>query len=136
MKRNIFSLVAWWLATALILLTGIACYPKWEQANTKVTISWDVSGYYLYLAAAILHKDLRQLAFFPKIEEKHHPGPGMGQAFKHPESGNFVMKYSMGQALQYLAWFGSPTCSHSPWVMKRTDFPNPNKWPSAWAVCL
>ncbi len=103
---NRLSFFSFWCCAALIVATAFVYYPKWRQSGTEATISWDVSGYYLYLPAAFIHGDLKGLAFFPAIEEQYHPGPSMGQAFKHPESGNFVMKYSMGQAIQMLPWFG------------------------------
>lgn len=92
------------LCYGLILATAFLYYPKWKDANVHATISWDVSGYYLYLPAAVIYKDLKELKFFPGIVEKYNPGPGMGQAYQHP-SGHYVMKYSMGQALQMLPWF-------------------------------
>ncbi|MCB9345687.1 MAG: hypothetical protein H6576_18515 [Lewinellaceae bacterium] len=103
-----YSLFAYLLCCALILASSFLYYTKWQQTNTEATISWDVSGYYLYLPAVIIYKDVKALKWWPHINEKYNPGPGMGQAFKH-ESGNFVMKYSMGQALQFLPWF---MCAH------------------------
>lgn len=99
------SLYAYFLCAALILATACIYYPKWQQHDTEATISWDVSGYYLYLPAALIYHDMTRLDFFSDIEKKYHPGPGMGQAFKHPQSGNYVMKYSSGQAWQFLPWF-------------------------------
>ncbi len=98
------SRLAYWLCAALIVAAAVFYYPKWKQPNTEATLSWDVSGYYLYLPAALIYKDLKELKWWGVVEEKYHPGPGMGQAFQHP-SGNWVMKYSMGQALQFLPWF-------------------------------
>lgn len=99
------SLYAYLICAALLAATAVFYYPKWEKKDTEATISWDVSGYYLYLPAAFIYKDMKNLAFFKEIEDKYRPGPNMGQAFKHPKSGNYVMKYSGGQALQYLPWF-------------------------------
>ena len=99
-----FSLLAYLFCGALLVATTVVYYPKWKQPGTEATISWDVSGYYLYLPAAVIYKDLKQLSWWSGIEEQYHPGPGMGQAFQHP-SGNYVMKYTLGQALQFLPWF-------------------------------
>lgn len=100
------SIFAYWICAALIVAASVIYYPKWKQANTEATISWDVSGYYLYLPGALIYKDLKQLTWWAPIDAKYHPGPGMGQAFQHP-SGNWVMKYPMGQALQFLPWFAT-----------------------------
>lgn len=101
---NRFSFFAYIIGGLLIVATSILYYPKWQQPHTEATLSWDVSGYYLYLPAALIYKDLKQLNWWGEVEEKYHPGPGMGQAFQHP-SGNWVMKYPLGQALQFLPWF-------------------------------
>lgn len=98
------SRLAYWLCAALIVAAAVFYYPKWKQPNTEATLSWDVSGYYLYLPAALIYKDIKQLKWWGAVEEKYHPGPGMGGAFQH-SSGNWVMKYSVGQALQFLPWF-------------------------------
>lgn len=104
MSNNRLSLWAFWLSCLLIALSSLVYYPKWKQGNTEATISWDVSGYYLYLPAVFIYHDIRQLHWRDSIEQRYHMDPGMGQAIQHP-SGNYVMKYPMGQALQFLPWF-------------------------------
>ncbi len=99
-----YSLFAFWVCAALLIVASMLYYPKWNQTQSEATISWDVSGYYLYLPGAMIYKDWKQLKWWDAIDAKYHPGPGMGQTFKHP-SGNWVMKYPMGQALQFLPWF-------------------------------
>lgn len=104
MRHNRLSYLAFVFSCALIALTSLVYYPKWKQSGTEATISWDVSGYYLYLPAAFIYHDIRQMKWWDDIEKKYHPGPGAGQDFQH-FSGNNVIKYPMGQALQYLPWF-------------------------------
>ena len=99
------SRLAFWLCAALLLVSSFFYYPKWQQPDTEATISWDVSGYYLYLPAIFIYHDLRQVQFFDSISQQYKMGPGMGQVSKHEASGNYVMKYASGQALQYLPWF-------------------------------
>ena len=99
------SRLAFWLCAALIVGSSFFYYPKWQQPHTEATISWDVSGYYLYLPALFIYHDLKQVQFFDSTSQKYDMGPGMGQVFKHEVSGNYVMKYASGQALQYLPWF-------------------------------
>ncbi len=100
------SRLAFWICAALLLAAAVFYYPKWNKPQSEATISWDVSGYYLYLPGALIYKDLKQLSWWEGIDKKYRPGPGMGQAFQH-SSGNWVMKYPMGQALQFLPWFGA-----------------------------
>jgi hypothetical protein len=104
MTSSTMSRISFWLCAALLIVTSVFYYPKWKQTNTEATISWDVSGYYLYLPAALIYKDIKQLDWWSGVAKQYNPGPGMGQAFRHP-SGNYVMKYPLGQALQFLPWF-------------------------------
>jgi len=101
---NRLSLCAWIACAVLILFTGIGYYPKWNKTQTEATISWDVSGYYFYLPAVFIYKDIRQVAFREAIHEKYQAASTPYQAFLHP-SGNYVMKYSCGLAVQYLPFF-------------------------------
>lgn len=88
----------------LIVLISFFYYPKWQNIGTESTLSWDVSGYYWYLPAFFIYKDAKQQAFSREVLEKHECTPDFQQAFLHP-SGNYVMKYSGGMALQYLPFF-------------------------------
>jgi len=98
-----FSFLSYLLCCALII--GVALwYPKWEKPQTEATLSWDVMGYYLYLPAAIIYKDLKKLSFKDQIIKDYHPTTGFYQAFLH-ESGNYVMKYPIGLAILYLPFF-------------------------------
>lgn len=97
------SIIAY-LACVIILLTGgLIYYPKWKLDRSEATISWDVSGYYYYLPAFLIYHDAKKLSWHNDILEKYFPAPG-DQAFLH-ESGNMVMKYSIGLSLQYLPFF-------------------------------
>lgn len=88
-----------------IVLTSLFYYPKWSKTGTESTLSWDVSGYYWYLPAVFIYKDVKQVAFSPEVLKKYQcTGSDFQQAVLHP-SGNYVMKYSSGMALQYLPYF-------------------------------
>lgn len=102
--KNQYSLYAWVLAAFFLFVVNMVYYPKWKKGNTEATISWDVSGYYFYLPAAFIYKDLKQVAFKDQIHQKYQPAGSPYQAFQH-RSGNFVMKYSAGMAVQYLPFF-------------------------------
>ncbi len=88
----------------LYLHSSFIFYPKWNKSGTEATIGWDVSGYYMYLPAAFIYHDLKNINFLDSIMNKYHPTPDRQQAFKH-NSGHYVMKYSIGQSLQYLPFF-------------------------------
>lgn len=92
------------IALIIIFFTGLVAYPKWKKANTEATISWDVSGYYFYLPAIFIYKDLKQLRFKDDIIQKYQPTSYFNQGYLH-KSGNHVLKYSCGMAVQYLPAF-------------------------------
>ncbi|MEJ8842425.1 hypothetical protein WG954_08520 [Lacibacter sp. H375] len=101
MKHSRLSLLICMLA---ILYTGLIYYPKWEKQGTEATISWDVSGYYMYLPALFIYKDAKKCSFQHSIIQKYCPTPDFQQAFQHA-SGNYVMKYSSGQAILMMPFF-------------------------------
>lgn len=106
-------------AIAIILGTHFLYYPKWQKNNTEATISWDVSGYYLYLPAIFIYNDLKKCEFLDDVLEKYNPTPEVQQGYRHATSGNFVIKYSIGQALVYSPYF---FIGHV-WAKLSTEYP-------------
>ncbi len=114
--KNI-SRYSFFLCVVVIVLAAFMYYPKWKQPYTEATISWDVSGYYLYLPAVFIYGDVKELAFADSMLTKYGYGSEVG-AIRHP-GGNRVIKYSSGQALQFLPWFllghlGAKTLGYPP----------------------
>ena len=79
--------------------TAFIFHPRWKEQGTEATISWDVSGYYMYLPALFIYKDIKECKFKDSILNKYGPTPNFQQAFLHEASGNYVMKYTAGQAI-------------------------------------
>ncbi len=92
------------LVCYLLLVLTHLYYPKWRQAGPEATLSYDVSGYYMYLPAVFIYRDLQQVAFLPDVIAKYRPTGDAYQTFAH-ESGNQVMKYSLGQAIAFSPFF-------------------------------
>ncbi len=90
----------------MMCYTAFIFYPRWEKNTGEATISWDVSGYYMYLPAIFVYNDLKQLEFGDSILHQYKPSHVFDQAFVHEGSGNKVMKYPSGQALVMLPFFG------------------------------
>lgn len=105
MQKDRFSRGALALSFLIVLGTAFFFYPRWEQNRTEATLSWDVSGYYMYLPALFIYKDLKKCAFGDSIIQKYYPTPDFQQVYRHEPSGNVVMKYSMGQAMAMLPGF-------------------------------
>lgn len=102
MKLN--SKTALFLSIVILSISHLY-YPKWQKSNTEATISWDVSGYYMYLPAFFIYKDIKQCRFKDEVIQQYKPTFDFHQAFIHPSSGNHVMKYSIGQAVQFSPFF-------------------------------
>ena len=122
MKASLFALLLCWM---LLLGTGVFYYPKWEKQGSEATISWDVSGYYLYLPAMFIYKDLKQCNFYEKILAKYQPTPDFQQAFRHEASGNLVFKYSSGQAFLMAPFFfaGHFVAKKTTWLNDGYSYP-------------
>jgi hypothetical protein len=92
------------LCYAFLAAVHFGYYPKWDQSQTEATISYDVSGYYMYLPAAFIYHDLKEVKFLDDVIRDYRPTSDPYQVFIH-ESGNKVMKYSVGQAVMYTPFF-------------------------------
>ena len=104
MIKNV-SIICLMLCYLFMTYTAFVFYPKWKQTGTEATISWDVSGYYMYLPAMFIYNDLKKIGFKDEIMAKYHPTPDFQQAYIHEQSGNYVMKYSGGQAITMAPFF-------------------------------
>lgn len=103
-RSHIISFYTLLFVYAFLLAIAFFYYPKWTKNGTEATISWDVSGYYMYLPAIFIYNDLKQCSFRDEIIETYSPTPDFQQAFLH-KSGSWVMKYSCGQAIQFAPLF-------------------------------
>lgn len=105
--KNKISLFIYITCCISLLYSAFGYYPKWNKPQSEATISWDVSGYYFYLPAIFIYKDLKHVGFKKAIMDKYHPIAGEAEGYQSfgVENGNQIMKYSMGQALMYLPGF-------------------------------
>lgn len=101
-SKNIF------VACSLFMLyASLIFYPRWKQEKNNAVLTWDVSGYYWYLPSIFIYHDIKQQGFKDHILTQYQPTSGVNdfqQAFRH-ESGNYVMKYSMGMSVMYSPFF-------------------------------
>lgn len=84
---------------------GFLFYPKWKQNATEATISWDVSGYYMYLPAIFIYDDIKEFKFMDSILVKYQPTPNFQQVIKDKNSNNYVIKYTIGHSITMLPFF-------------------------------
>lgn len=100
--KSIHALI---LVSVIWFCLGTLYYPKWKKGFTEAVISWDVSGYYHYLPAIFIYKDIRQQTWMNDINQKYLPSSAYDQAFTHQNSGNKVNKYALGQAVLFTPFF-------------------------------
>lgn len=93
------------LCVFVMTVTAFMFYPRWENRGSEATLAWDASGYYMYLPALFIYKDIKKCNFKDSILQKYQPTPDFQQAYFHEKSGNYVMKYSSGLALVSVPFF-------------------------------
>jgi hypothetical protein len=98
-----FSLIALCICY-LIIFSFLAYYPKFEKEGTEATISYDVAGYYLYLPAIFIYRDVHHLAFQQQLNEKYRFSDAAYQGVLLPDS-TFTMKYPIGASVMYAPFF-------------------------------
>lgn len=90
----------------LLIVSGTFFYPRWQKDGSEAQISWDAGGYYWYLPAAFIYKDIKQQKFKDSILNKYAPlPPNDFQYAAKTENGNYVMKYTLGMAIMETPWF-------------------------------
>ena len=116
---SLYSCIACFL---LMAYTSFVSYPRWKQQGGEALISWDVSGYYMYLPAAFIYKDIKHFSFRDSVINKYQPGDY--QAFK-VDNGNYVFKYSAGMAVMYSPFFAIANALATPLGYPKDGFSPP-----------
>ena len=70
--------------------------------NYDNVIKWDVIGYYSYLPATFIEKDLSLSFITPENKIKYN---GVKYAYVDDKNGNHILKYSMGMSVLYAPFF-------------------------------
>lgn len=109
-RMNQFSKYSYWLCVLTLILTAFFFYPKWEKSGSEATLSWDVCGYYYYLPAIFIYKDLKKVAFHTDLDKKYqYQGSDFYAALPLKNTPNtegvMVMKYTSGMAVMYTPAF-------------------------------
>ena len=120
MKSNI----TYFLLVISLIIFSFTYYPKFQKSGSEATISWDVSGYYWYLPAVFIYKDLKNLKFSDSIRSYTNCTPDNQQIYDLP-NGKKVMKYSSGMAFQYLPYFLIANLLAKPFGYEQNGFSKP-----------
>jgi hypothetical protein len=99
-----YSTYALLICIATYLFFGLSYYPKWQKSQAEASISWDVAGYYTYMPALFIYKDLQQCAFRKNVNATYQFSPDDAHLVPQP-NGNVIIKYPIGQAILMLPFF-------------------------------
>jgi hypothetical protein len=103
---NQISKYTYWLCVAALFYAAFSFYPKWDKTGTESILSWDVCGYYYYLPATFIYKDLKKVAFHSDLDKKYaYQGGTYYSSRVNVPTGNEVMKYTSGMAVMYAPAF-------------------------------
>lgn len=90
------------LVIILICLTVAEVHLNLVRHKTRNVIVWDVVGYYSYLPATFIDKDLRLEFITPQNHGQYY---GIRYAYLDDAQGHHVFKYPMGMAVLYAPFF-------------------------------
>jgi hypothetical protein len=99
------SKIAYIVCIAFLAYANLFFYPKWQKTGGEATLSYDVCGYYYYLPAIFIYKDVKKVAFHEAIDAKYQPQGSSFYAALPSPNGNLVMKYTSGMAIMYAPAF-------------------------------
>lgn len=128
-KNNRLSI----LAIGLIFLVSVFIRFSYHTNNTTNgynATTWDAFGYYAYLPATFIYKDLKKLEWYKPIEEKYHVSGGVLYQADTLKNGNLSFKYLGGVAVLQTPFF---FIGHG--VAHMTDAPEDGfSWPYQYAI--
>ena len=136
---SLFSKNAYWFILLTLTITAFTFYPKWEKSGSEATLSWDVAGYYYYLPAIFIYKDLKKVAFHNDLDKKYGYQGDSFYAALPSTNGNMVMKYTSGMAVMYAPAFFTAHLLAKPLGYETDGFTRPYQvaigvWSLLWAL--
>jgi hypothetical protein len=99
------------------------------------TLSYDVSGYYIYLPAIFTYKDLKKVGFKQAIHDQYQNSSHPYQTYPYNNGGE-VAKYSCGLAVQYLPFFLAAEALAEPLGYARDGYSMPYQAAIHWGSVL
>lgn len=105
-------------------------YHSNNSTNGYNATTWDAFGYYAYLPATFIYKDVKKLEWYKPIEEKYHVSGGVLYQADTLKNGNLSFKYLGGVAVLQTPFF---FIGHG--VAHMTDAPEDGfSWPYQYAI--
>jgi hypothetical protein len=135
---NQISKYIYWLCVAALFYAAFSFYPKWNKGGSEATLSWDVCGYYYYLPATFIYKDLKKVGFHRNLDTQYaYQGDTYYSSLTHKATGNEVMKYTSGMAVMYAPAFFIAHALAKPLGFEADGFSRPYQFAiSFWSVLV
>lgn len=129
-----FKSLSFWVCLAF-LVTGIYVQFNTAKWHRHQLLTWDISGYHLYLPAVFIYHDLKDYKFYDRLEATYNPSPGMHfyGLHKSEETGRYYNKYTFGVALFEMPAFLLAYAYADNWP---DQTPDGYSWPFRMAVCF
>lgn len=102
--KNVFSFLACCLISLVLLQYRISYSGINSDRSLKIT-TWDALGYYMYLPATFIYKDVTELKWFGDIDSKYGLSGGTLYQAQRAKNGNYVFKYLGGVAIMEAPFF-------------------------------
>ena len=103
MKKSDFSKIT--LIAIIVLITAISSNVNWGKERWKGIVEADGKGYYAYLPAVFIYKDLN-FGFFDHIEKEKYYNPNRYYDYRaNSGHGHLINKYYCGTAVAELPFF-------------------------------
>lgn len=97
LKKHLSALVI-----VLVCLTVTEVHLNLARHHSRQVIAWDIVGYYSYLPATFIDKDLKLNFITPQNHRQYY---GIKYAYLDDAQGHHVFKYPMGMAVLYAPFF-------------------------------
>ena len=105
MKYKNYSLLSIWIILIVTLSIRLFYIQNLPKEKSFCVTTYDALGYYLYLPAIFINKDMTQLEWLPAIDAKYSVIGGWQYQTIKEKNGNFVFKYLGGVALLEFPFF-------------------------------
>jgi hypothetical protein len=104
LKNHAYSYLSFLLCLFISISVRLT-YHQNNEVNGYNATTWDALGYYIYLPATFIYKDIKELDWFPPLDEKYQLSGGTFYQATETEEGNYVFKYLGGVAILQAPFF-------------------------------
>lgn len=112
------------LLITMIIMTWVSSNVNWGKENWRGILESDAKGYYAYLPAVFIYKDLN-FSFLEEIENEKYIAPHLYYDYRSNSHGVLINKYYCGTAIAQLPFF---IAAHGISYLTKQDQDGYSKW--------